>query len=830
MKNFPIFKFSPQLIHPRIYLYQLLEESFGLSEGIREELINTFGGDSPEIIDTLTLEDLTLVLTWEYFPESIFVFKEEFNNLPAIITDISPNNSLCCLLDKCSLNEVDLPVLYTGINQVSFENNGLLVMEKYKSQIYNCCLPSGKDLLGNCHDCELGYNGLIYYRGSGDSDICYELTRWSGTELEEFGTFWPTERPDVFPSLGSRDLIPEMLTERENIIDYYPELEYESVEDIYQLLSNFSGAFRVLVHEYSNNQELALAAVQSNILAFTFLSEDLRQNISFINRLFSNLSESYKLYNYLDENIRNNRNIILQVYRQYPSAIEKLNIIEDKEIIINLFKDNYYDAGKYISLLSNPLKTDNELLIQLAKLNWRMLLEHSPELYSNLKFIEKLIFEILLVEQTVYKYILSLPDGIKLIEENKDILNKLPIEFIVSNIRSNQLIEVLTLLNLTPLTAATAELLAKNKSNLNLRGLTSISPIAAESLSKHKGDSLDLGGLTSLSDSAADSLSKHEGDSLGLGGLSSLSDSAAELLVKYKGDSLDLGGLTSLSDVAAASLSKYKGYLNLHGLRSISDTAIESLLKRSSSTFLSDRIIQSFSKSLTSLTDAVAASLSKYKGVIILNGLTSISDSAAASLSKHEGGLHLDGLISLSDSAAESLSKYKGVLILNGLLSLTDSVAASLSNHEGGLHLDGLISLSDSAAESFSRHDGHLCLNGLTSLSDAAAKSLSNHKGTLDLTRLTSISDSAAASLSQHEGGLHLDGLISLCDAAAESLSNHKGDLNLRGLTSLSDAAAASLSNHKGYLDLTGLTSISDAAAEFLNQQYKSSESSDLPF
>lgn len=391
MKKLPIIKFSPQLIHLRIYLYQLLEESFGLSEGIRDELINNFGGDSPEIIDALTTEDLTLALTWDYFPESLFVFKEEFNNLPAIITDISSNDSLCCLLDKCSLNEVDLPVLYTGINQVSFENDGLLVMEKYKSQIYNCCLPSGKDLLGNCHDCELGYNGLIYYRGSSDSDIYYVLSKWNGTELEEFGTFWPTESPDVFPSLGSRDLIPEMLTESEHIIDYYPEVEYESVEDLYQLLANFSGSFRVLVHEYSNNQELALAAVQSNILAFTFLSEDLRQNISFIKRLFGHFPEPFELYNYLDEDVRKDREIISYVYRKYPRSLEHLDLIEDGQMIVNLFNDGFYDAGKYINLLSNTLKNDHEFLLNLAKINWRKLLEHSPELYTNKEFVKKLI-------------------------------------------------------------------------------------------------------------------------------------------------------------------------------------------------------------------------------------------------------------------------------------------------------------------------------------------------------------------------------------------------------------------------------------------------------
>lgn len=596
MKNLPIWKFYPELIHLRLYLYQLIKERFGLSDEIRNDLINTFGGYSPAVIDSLTIEDLTLALTWDYFPESLFVFKDELGNLPSIITDISPNDSLCFLLDQCTLYEVALPVLYTKIYQVSFENDGLLVMEKYKTQIYNCCLPSGESLLGDCHDCELGYNGLILSRGSSDSDICYELSIWNGTELEGYRTFWPTERPDVlFPSLGSRDLIPEMLTESEHIIDYYPEVEYESVEDLYQLLANFSGSFRVLVHEYSNNQELALAAIQSNILAFTFLSEDLRQNISFIKRLFGHLPKPFELYNYLDEDIRKD---LSDVYGKYSKSLEHPDLIEDGQMIVNLFNDGFYDAGKYINLLSNTLKNDHKFLLNLAKINWRKLLEHSPELYTNVKFIEKLIFEVdeyfkserkgiistetkplnadnnkkkalnrniksLLgdfvknhpkeknFEETVYKYILSLPKGIKLIEENKDILNKLSLEFIVSSIREEHLFLVLDQMNLNPLSAATAEILAKSIKTLDLRGLTSLSDAAAESLSTHKG-CLDLRGLTSISDAAAASLSKHEGD-------------------------LDLRGLTFLSDAAAESLSKHEGYLDLRGLTSLSVAAREFL-------------------------------------------------------------------------------------------------------------------------------------------------------------------------------------------------------------------------------------------------------------
>jgi hypothetical protein len=101
----------------------------------------------------------------------------------------------------------------------------------------------------------------------------------------------------------------------------------------------------------------------------------------------------------------------------------------------------------------------------------------------------------------------------------------------------------------------------------------------AEALAKDKyWDCVSLRGLTSLSDAAAESLSKYEG-ALNLRGLTSLSDEAAESLSKLEG-ALDLRCLTSLSDAVAESLGKHEGNLYLNGLTSLSDAAAESLAKR----------------------------------------------------------------------------------------------------------------------------------------------------------------------------------------------------------------------------------------------------------
>lgn len=130
-------------------------------------------------------------------------------------------------------------------------------------------------------------------------------------------------------------------------------------------------------------------------------------------------------------------------------------------------------------------------------------------------------------------------------------------------------------LGLTKLSDLAADSLSKCKGDLFLDGLSELSDASAESLSKKKGV-LSLG-LTRLSDASAESLSKHEGD-LYLESLTELSDSAAEHIATHIGE-LDLSGLTELSDEAVESLSKCKGFLNLSGLKELSDAAAKSLAR-----------------------------------------------------------------------------------------------------------------------------------------------------------------------------------------------------------------------------------------------------------
>ena len=261
--------------------------------------------------------------------------------------------------------------------------------------------------------------------------------------------------------------------------------------------------------------------------------------------------------------------------------------------------------------------------------------------------------------------------------------------------------------------------------------------------------------------------------------ITELSEAGAELLMlSGKGHDPYLGSLSSLSGAVAKSLSKHEGLLDLDGL--------------------------------TELSDAAAESLSQYEGRLDLNGLKELSDTAAESLGKHKGYLNLNGLTSLSGAAAESLSKHKGDLNLNGLTTFSDAAAESLSNFEGyRLHLNGLTELSDAAAESLSEMDNSNLYVNLDNLPASAAQILGSLElspekayefltGTLlFISQFTEINDEAATILSRcDKPKLIMNSITSLTDQSAQALSEYEGDLRLLSVKELSDTAAGHLAKH----------------------------------
>ena len=90
---------------------------------------------------------------------------------------------------------------------------------------------------------------------------------------------------DDFPSIHGRDMVPPMLDAPAEIHSYYPSVMIEQREDVITALLQDANAFRVLRDHYCADEDLAIHAVRSNNLAFSLLSEELRNDEPFLRRL-----------------------------------------------------------------------------------------------------------------------------------------------------------------------------------------------------------------------------------------------------------------------------------------------------------------------------------------------------------------------------------------------------------------------------------------------------------------------------------------------------------------------------------------------------------------
>jgi len=374
------------------------------------------------------------------------------------------------------------------------------------------------------------------------------------------------------------------------------------------------------------------------------------------------------------------------------------------------------------------------------------------------------------------------------VELGLDSLDATVASALIKKRKSKDCMYEVTLNRIEHLTVEAARQLAKNKAPLILDGLVEIDDDVADALSKHADYLLSLNGLVEPTESVLGHLSKHAGP-IHLNGIQSLSAKGAGSLAKCSGVEISLNDLRELPVEVAKNLRKYKGK---KGERS---------WDCGSTTLFVNRV--------AALTDDAAFELSRYKGVLYLEGLAACNDGP--------GHVALAGRLAGQEDKEFVIDK--DFLELNQLAEITPEFAAGISKHLGdGLELNGLAQLSTEAAGAlgafadcgFHKRQYKLSLNGLKSLSKGAAEQLvanpTNNRVGIDL---------------------HLNGLLELADDIAEILvSGFTSGLELNGLKVLSDATALSLAKYNGkeihgrpsILSLHGLTSISDTAAEQLSK------------
>jgi hypothetical protein len=257
------------------------------------------------------------------------------------------------------------------------------------NQIYSLYQADGTFLLGPCHDLDFGANGHLLSRGS--EDPIWERHVFDGYGLTLIKCSGHLTWEDNFPYLSKRDSITQMFNTTAEYAEYYPSLHPANHNEVASLLNKNPNAWRVLKEFYQKDENLAILAVQSNKLAFTFLSNSLQNNKSFILHLLSELKEPGYLYSYLPSDLQKDKDIIMLCYIEWPDALFRLGEIDDKEILRHVFQNELiYYPEEYLELATSAIRGDKSFLLELAPYNAGLLNFVTPGLAADEAFVQQI--------------------------------------------------------------------------------------------------------------------------------------------------------------------------------------------------------------------------------------------------------------------------------------------------------------------------------------------------------------------------------------------------------------------------------------------------------
>lgn len=401
--------------------------------------------------------------------------------------------------------------------------------------------------------------------------------------------------------------------------------------------------------------------------------------------------------------------------------------------------------------------------------------------------------------------------------------------------------------------------------DLNLSGLTAITPTVARALAKYPGK-LVLNGIRKVDAAVARILAERGNEITLLEGLEELTDRGLAKMLAAFGEQIDdvcLRRLRNLSPEAAKVLSRAECRLVFGHYAKFSERVMGLLSRSAGEVYFCGRKhlqlkhvfgLGTGGKShdgelvfydVTQLDTDAAAEVAKYPGAAIkFLSLEAISPEAAAALAPYPGELHIQNVLEHTPEAAVILAKRSGstrtsythmteasdgslivrlndasVFNLGVVRKLTPELAATLAEAPI-LDLRNLKTLTPQAALVLAKnHHGTLLLDGLESLSDKVAAALSWHDGGLSLRRVQRLSPKAAEHLGTIRGFLSLGGLKTLTPRLATVLAGFPGSLMLDGVEELRPGVARRLQKHTGLLSMNGLTEISLETAKILAEK-----------
>ena len=365
--NFNLVKKQPNSLELKAYLYQIKNDSFGLSDNITNAFIEKTGNSNNEGIDSLSDEEIKEILG-DYCPNDIIYFRSHLDNIGAK-----------------NLHYSSFPELFTDIKQVSFDCDGIISMESYRSQIYSLYNAKGQRISPYCHDLDIGRDGLILLRSS--SGPFWEMLKVEGDQLIETNHPRPYDAMYDFPDLMYRDAIAECLNPELSMEDLYWDSSHLSIKEVYKKLKNHEGDFRSLIPFYEDDEELATFAIEENILAFTFLSDRLKNNREFVFKLLEKGGDFLHLYSYLNDDFKSDIEIVKLCLDFSFNIIYRIAPIEDYEIMKRAV-ENHWSLFEHAS---DNLRLDRNFILQLATKDWRILELTKPDLYTDIDFVRKTV-------------------------------------------------------------------------------------------------------------------------------------------------------------------------------------------------------------------------------------------------------------------------------------------------------------------------------------------------------------------------------------------------------------------------------------------------------
>lgn len=174
---------------------------------------------------------------------------------------------------------VAAPTLYTNIISASFDANGLLVLERYNSQIYDLRSFQGAFIEGPCHDLDLSIEGRYMMRSSENRPGFFEYHLNKKGNYFHYNLYGDIDQfVTDFLKIHQRDRI-ELAFGRGilgRIENFEAPQNRAEVKALLKANCNYPSS-PLLRDFFYADKELAILAIQLEPLVFTLLSPDLQQ-------------------------------------------------------------------------------------------------------------------------------------------------------------------------------------------------------------------------------------------------------------------------------------------------------------------------------------------------------------------------------------------------------------------------------------------------------------------------------------------------------------------------------------------------------------------------